>query len=271
MSGRGAPGPRGGRSTGPDSGSGLQSWEISRVPAGDRPVAAARPTDREPDRWPRIHSARHAPSRTVREFLLEPGFYNYQGASAFFLLPPPRIDARDYDVVLVDTPTRVAIRRGPNAKVVCVVHDLLPLTDLKLSDIATRLFLSRIVTSLCQADELAFVSNYSRNRFRTCCRNSRTCRRGSSIPAPVSTSRLPHGSARRGAPGPDFVIIVSNEPRKNLATVIRAFRRSPRPTCRHRSCRRPGQPDAQPASKRSVHGLYRRARKGHPDCRGATA
>ena len=35
-----------------------------------------------------------------------------------------------------------------NAKVVCVVHDLLPLTDLRLSDVATRLFLSRLFTSL---------------------------------------------------------------------------------------------------------------------------
>ena len=32
-----------------------------------------------------------------REFQLEPGFYSYQDSSAFFLLPPPRIDARDYD------------------------------------------------------------------------------------------------------------------------------------------------------------------------------
>ena len=82
-----------------------------------------------------------------RDFQLEPGFYSYQDSSAFFLLPPPRIDARDYDVIVVDTPTRVAIRRRPNAKVICVVHDLLPLTDLKLSDVATRLFLSRLLTS----------------------------------------------------------------------------------------------------------------------------
>ena len=83
-----------------------------------------------------------------RDFLLEPGFYSYQDASALTQLPPPQIDARDYDVILVDTPTRVAIKRGPNAKVICVVHDLLPLTDLKLSDVATRLFLSRLMTSL---------------------------------------------------------------------------------------------------------------------------
>ncbi|MGY3137967.1 hypothetical protein ACVWZM_008649 [Bradyrhizobium sp. USDA 4501] len=100
------------------------------------------------------------------DFLLEPGFYSYQDTSALTRLPPPRVDARDYDVILVDTPTRVAIQRRPGAKVICVVHDLLPITDLKLDDIATRLFLSRLYTSVNQADELAFVSNYSMNRFR---------------------------------------------------------------------------------------------------------
>ena len=46
-----------------------------------------------------------------RHFLLEPGFYSYQDTSALMRLPPPRIDARDYDIILIDTPTRVAIKR----------------------------------------------------------------------------------------------------------------------------------------------------------------
>lgn len=163
------------------------------------------------------------------EFQLEPGFFNYQDSSAFFLLPPPRIDARDYDVIVVDTPTRVAIRRKPNAKVICVVHDLLPLTDLKLSDIATRQFLARIRTSLRQADELAFVSNYSMMRFRE------LLPQFAHLPARVVYPRtrfdapdVLHLPAPSGRPGrPSFVIIVSNEPRKNVATVIRAFRNIP--------------------------------------------
>lgn len=99
-------------------------------------------------------------------FQLEPGVFNYQDSSAFFLLPPPRINARDNDVIVVDTPTRIAIKRRPDAKVICVVHDLLPLTDLKLGDVATRQFPARIRTSLRQVDELVFVSNYSMMRFR---------------------------------------------------------------------------------------------------------
>ncbi|KJC51857.1 glycosyltransferase family 1 protein [Bradyrhizobium sp. LTSP857] len=164
-----------------------------------------------------------------RDFQLEPGFYSYQDSSAFFLLPPPRIDARDYDIIVVDTPTRVAIKRGPNAKVICVVHDLLPLTDLKLSDVATRLFLSRLLTSLRQADELAFVSNYSMMRFRE------LLPQFAHLPARVVYPRtrfdapdVLHLPAPAGRPGrPSFVVIVSNEPRKNVTTVIRAFRNIP--------------------------------------------
>lgn len=165
-----------------------------------------------------------------RDFQLEPGFFNYQDSSAFFLLPPPRIDARGYDVILVDTPTRVVIRRKPAAKVICVVHDLLPLTDLKLSDIATRQFLARIRTSLHQADELAFVSNYSMMRFRE------LLPQFAHLPARVVYPRtrfdapdVLHLPAPSGRPGrPSFVVIVSNEPRKNVAAVVRAFRNIPR-------------------------------------------
>jgi glycosyltransferase involved in cell wall biosynthesis len=164
-----------------------------------------------------------------RHFLLEPGFYSYQDASALARLPAPRIDARDYDVILVDTPTRVAIRRRPDARVVCVVHDLLPLTDLRLSDVATRLFLSRLFTSLHQADELAFVSNYSMNRFRS------LLPQFAHLPARVvyprtrfdtpDVAQLPVTAAHDSRPS--FVVIVSAEPRKNLGGVIRAFSRMP--------------------------------------------
>lgn len=164
-----------------------------------------------------------------RDFQLEPGFYSYQDSSAFLMLPPPRIDARDYDVIVIDTPTRVSVRRRPDAKVICVVHDLLPLTDLKLSDVATRLFLSRLLTSLRQADELAFVSNYSMMRFRDLLPHF------AHLPARVVYPRtrfdapdVLHLPAPSGRPGrPSFVVIVSNEPRKNVATVIRAFRNIP--------------------------------------------
>lgn len=163
------------------------------------------------------------------DFMLEPAFYSYQDISALTRLPPPRVDASGYDIILVDTPTRVAIHRRPGARVICVVHDLLPITDLKLDDIATRLFLSRLYTSVHQADELAFVSNYSMGRFRS------LLPQFAHIPARVVYPRTrfdlaeaPSTPVPTAHPArPSFVVIVSNEPRKNLAAVIRAFRKLP--------------------------------------------
>ena len=168
-----------------------------------------------------------------RSFQLESGFYSYQNASALTLLPPPQVDARDYDLIVVDTPTRVAIKRGPDARIVCVVHDLLPLTDLKLSDLATRVFLSRLRTSLYQADELAFVSNYSLNRFNDMLPQfaylpARVIypRTRFDAPRPLAiAAATADADARAGRP--TFVVIVSAEPRKNLTAVIRAFRKIP--------------------------------------------
>jgi glycosyltransferase involved in cell wall biosynthesis len=167
--------------------------------------------------------------KLFQNFLLEPGFYSYQDASALTRLPPPRIDATHYDIVLIDTPTRVSIKRNPSTRVICVVHDLLPLTDLKLSDVATRLFLYRLLTSLRQADELAFVSNYSMNRFRELLPHF------AHLPARVVYPRTRFDASqavRIPAPAgrpvqPTFVVIVSAEPRKNLNAVIRAFRKIP--------------------------------------------
>ncbi|MFO1151662.1 MAG: glycosyltransferase family 1 protein [Alsobacter sp.] len=160
-----------------------------------------------------------------RDFLLEPGFYGFQDVSALLRLPPPVIDARGYDVVLLDTPVRVKLKRSVSTRVIGVVHDLLPLTDLKLSDEATRVFLSRLESSLAQVSELAFVSNHSLQLFRELLPHF------ARVPARVvhprtSFASLPDlPSPQTGRPS--FVVIVSAEPRKNLPTVVQAFRRLP--------------------------------------------
>jgi glycosyltransferase involved in cell wall biosynthesis len=110
-----------------------------------------------------------------------------------------------------------------------VVHDLLPLTDLKLSDVATQLFLYRLLTSLHQADELAFVSNYSLGRFKE------LLPQFAHLPARVvyprtrfeSAEAMPLPATPPSPVRPSFVVIVSAEPRKNLNAVIRAFKKLP--------------------------------------------
>jgi glycosyltransferase involved in cell wall biosynthesis len=160
-----------------------------------------------------------------REFRLEPGFYSYQDLSALMRLPPPRIDASGYDIVVIDTPLRAHIRRSAGTRVICVVHDLLPLTDLKLDDAATRVFLSRLETSLQQSDELVLVSRYSLGVFRD------LLPQFAHLPARVVYPRTNFDrispEAFLPAKRPSFVVIVSAERRKNLSAVIQAFRSLP--------------------------------------------
>ncbi|WP_315833103.1 glycosyltransferase family 1 protein [Bradyrhizobium prioriisuperbiae] len=163
-----------------------------------------------------------------KAFQLESGIYSHQGLSSVANLPPPQVDGRNYDVVLIDAPTRVTIRRGPNTKVVCVVHDLLPVTDLKLSDVATRIYMLRLITSLRQADELRFVSRYTRDRF------AELLPQFAHLPSRVVYPRTrfevprPRSVAGRNEPvRPSFVVIVSAEHRKNLHGVIQAFKSLP--------------------------------------------
>lgn len=85
---------------------------------------------------------------------------------------------------------------------------------------------SRLLTSLRQADELAFVSNYSMNLFRS------LLPQFGHLPARVVYPRTRFDAPDLAADvtersRPSFVVIVSAEPRKNLAGVIRAFGRMP--------------------------------------------
>lgn len=158
--------------------------------------------------------------KLFRRFQLASGIYSYQEISALTRWPAPRIDARGYDIVLIDTPTRIIADVDPGARIACVVHDLLPLTDARLSDIATRLFLTRLATTLRNATDLVFVSDTTRRRFRELFPNF------GHLP-----ERIVHPGTRFDTPAPrqsavarpTFVVIVSNEYRKNIATVTQAF------------------------------------------------
>lgn len=158
-------------------------------------------------------------------FQLEPGFYGYQNIAALLQLPAPRVDARGYDVVVLDTPVHVRLRRDPGCRVIGVVHDLLPLTDPKLSDVATRVFLSRLHSSLIEADELAFVSHDSLGVFRDLLPHFASKQARVVYPRTTFEVEPPEDVARPRRPS--FVVIVSAEPRKNLPALMRAFRRLP--------------------------------------------
>ena len=163
--------------------------------------------------------------KLFHKFRLDSGVYSYQELSALARLPAPRLDVSGYDLVIIDSPTRVAVANNARARIVGVVHDLLPITDVRLSDVATHLFLFRLTTTLRNATELLFVSEYTRDRFR------QLLPKFADLPGKVvfPRTRFPAELPRREPiPRPTFVVIVSYEYRKNLATLIRAFAKLPK-------------------------------------------
>ncbi|WP_158814849.1 glycosyltransferase family 1 protein [Methylocapsa sp. S129] len=162
--------------------------------------------------------------KLFHKFRLDSGIYSYQELSALARLPAPRLDVSGYDLVIVDSPTRIAMAKNSRARIVGVVHDLLPITDIRLSDVATHLFLFRLTTTLRNATELLFVSEYTRDRFR------QLLPKFADLPGKVvfPRTRFPAQLPRREPVSrPTFVVIVSYEYRKNLPTLIRAFAKLP--------------------------------------------
>jgi glycosyltransferase involved in cell wall biosynthesis len=162
--------------------------------------------------------------KLFHKFRLDAGVYSYQELSALTRLPAPRLDVSGYDLVIVDSPTRMAMANNSRVRVISVIHDLLPITDVRLTDIATRLFLFRLTTTLRNATELLFVSNYTRDRFR------QLLPQFAHLPGKIVFPRtrfpidLPVREPNRR---PTFVVIVSYEYRKNLPALVRAFARLP--------------------------------------------
>lgn len=141
---------------------------------------------------------------------------------------PPVIDARGFDVILVDAPSYLRFERSPSSEVVAVIHDLIPLLSAPVERGSRRSFTNRIAETLDQADSLVFVSESMRCGFHDV------------FPAvPLTGSTVLHPSvaddiadnvpARTdltdGAEKDrDYLIgILTGEPRKNVQTLLDAW------------------------------------------------
>jgi len=173
--------------------------------------------------------------RTCSELVLCDAAYSLSLSACHLGLGAPTIDARGFDVVLVDTPSFFRFDVSPGAETVAVIHDLIPLTDPIMRGFSCRLFSRRITETLAGADSLIFVSDSTRREF---------CETFPSSAATIATVLHPsvaddiadeagfHASAENprtgvmGANGPDadyMISIVSDEPRKNIANLLSAW------------------------------------------------
>jgi glycosyltransferase involved in cell wall biosynthesis len=143
--------------------------------------------------------------------------YEAARALSVFGIPGPRINARGFDYVIVDTPTNVRVTGS--ASVVQIIHDLIPLTDPTLGGRPRTMFATALSYAVRTYERFAFVSSYSRDQFL------------SLLPAGKSVPRTTVLYPRIAVPekldpvvdGPRYAaIVISDEVRKNIEKAIEA-------------------------------------------------
>jgi glycosyltransferase involved in cell wall biosynthesis len=164
----------------------------------------------------------------VDNFALTKRVYTEALLRASYDLSPRIIDATEFEVILIDTPHFLSLKRAEKASVAVVIHDLIPLFEVGTSGWRT-VFAKKLLVSLRQATHLIFVSETTRSQFNEMFPNyaglpwaiiSPTIRR-ELIKASDMAAR--ETRSMKSGQKPTFVSIVSDEPRKNIRFLIEAF------------------------------------------------
>lgn len=185
--------------------------------------------------------------RAVSSFAVVPAIYQINTKSAGRGSNPVTIDARNFDIILVDTPTNLAFSTKPGAEVVSVIHDLIPLTDKERGRYWRRVFATKLATTIRVSNSFIFVSEYTRREVAQHFPQNSALISESRILYPSVDDDIADGigGGSRAATvtkkidgNPDstsanittdesslssFVLIASDELRKNVANAIAAF------------------------------------------------
>ncbi len=98
-------------------------------------------------------------------FVVAPAVYTEMVVRAAWGLPPDTLDASGYDLCVVDTPMYFKVAGIDPSRIVCVVHDIIPLRDPMMTPYWRGLFLTKLEGVLALNPNFAFVSEYSRDIF----------------------------------------------------------------------------------------------------------
>jgi glycosyltransferase involved in cell wall biosynthesis len=101
------------------------------------------------------------------QFLYIDRFYSDSMSRSVNDLDPVRLNAADYDLVVIDTPHYVSVRNIDPSCIFTVIHDLIPLNDPFIGRGWRKLFLAKLNASLGTERNLIFVSEYTRSFFHT--------------------------------------------------------------------------------------------------------
>jgi glycosyltransferase involved in cell wall biosynthesis len=218
---------------------------------GLRPAVRVRNDPREIDYTP--EKSEHL--NLFDNLIVKRDFYSSSMSRANLGLPPPALDASGYDLAIVDTPHYIRLKGIAPERTLAVLHDLIPLRDPNMEAHWRSLFMRKLEATLAMRANLAFVSRCTQASFRAAF--PRAAERGEYVIYPAVRRRLredarragrgdvaalwdaaaeprPQPRRRRGEGGgalpegfdrtlPYFVTATSDDPRKNVAALARAF------------------------------------------------
>jgi glycosyltransferase involved in cell wall biosynthesis len=160
--------------------------------------------------------------RPVDAFLVTPSLYSAATARAMLGLPAPVVDAREFDTVIVDTPTHLAIERKAGTEIAAVIHDLIMLSEASVNERWRRIFIGKLLATLSSATSHIFVSQSTRTAF--CRLFPDFARKPDCLLYPSLPELLPEANFNRASSkGNRFAAIITDEPRKNLDNLVAAF------------------------------------------------
>ena len=127
----------------------------------------------------------------------------------------PSIDASEFDVVIVDTPTNIRVRNSK--KVIQVVHDLIPLTDPTLDASSRNRFAAGLPHAIENYTHYLFVSDFTKRKFYSLF--------GSAAEESLvfyPRVAIANGSTRAQSSEKYAILVISDEPRKNIENALEA-------------------------------------------------
>jgi glycosyltransferase involved in cell wall biosynthesis len=169
--------------------------------------------------------------RIANDFATCGSVYSLAYSASMFNLGVPIIDARGYDLILVDTPSYFRYRKSPGAKVLTVVHDLIPLSDPTLHPQYRGSFAKKISISIAESDDFIYVSETTRKKFAEFFPQATKGKEGIILHPSLAEEHADSGNAAIAGVSSDgqqqsggyFTVMVSDERRKNLENLVSAF------------------------------------------------
>lgn len=109
------------------------------------------------------HKGNHL--KLFSSFIFSDYIYSDSMAYAVNELPPPSIDASEFDLVFIDTPHYIKVEGIDSTKIFSVVHDLIPVRDFSTNAEWRLMFLQKLKASLAHNPNMIFVSEFTKKQF----------------------------------------------------------------------------------------------------------